>query len=323
MLDADARKLLDLLASKHLPPYDAMPPVTARAFFKAGAFASQPTPPQIAPVENLLAEGPAGAIPLRHYRPLQAKAGMALPALLFFHGGGFTLGDIDTHDVFCRQLCDQAGIAVVSVDYRLGPEHKFPAAHVDCYAALQWVVSQAEALCINPARIAVGGDSAGGNIAAACALLARDTGGPALAFQLLIYPATDFRCITDSHKRNGEGYLLTSKLIDYFCACYLASPADRLDWRLSPLLAASHGGLPPALVLTAGYDPLVDEGKEYAERLRAAGGQAEYVCFEGQLHGFITMGRFIGQANEAVTLCANRLRALHENECSVLSSDAA
>lgn len=323
MLDADARKLLDLLASKHLPPYEAMPPVAARAFFKAGAFSSQPAPPQLGLVENLLADGAAGPIPLRHYRPLQAPAGKILPALVFFHGGGYTLGDIDTHDTLCRQLCDQAGIAVVSVDYRLGPEHKFPAAHVDCYAALQWVVAQARALGIDPARIAVGGDSAGGNIAAACTLMARDAGGPPLAFQLLIYPATDFRCIAPSHKRNGEGYLLTSTLIDYFCACYLTSEADRLDWRLSPLLAASHAGLPPALVLTAGYDPLVDEGREYAEQLRAAGGQVEYVCFEGQLHGFITMGRFIAQANEAVTLCASRLRVLHEAERSVAPVDSA
>ncbi|QAU34555.1 alpha/beta hydrolase [Janthinobacterium sp. 17J80-10] len=323
MLDADARKLLDLINSKHVPPYEAMPPVAARAFFKAGAFTSQPPAPQLARVENLLAEGPAGTIPVRHYRPLPALAGTSLPVLVFFHGGGFTLGDIDTHDVLCRQLCDQAGIAVVSVDYRLGPEHKFPAAHVDCFAALQWVVAQADRLGINPARIAVGGDSAGGNIAAACALMARDSGGPSLAFQLLIYPATDFRCIAPSHKRNGEDYLLTSTLIEYFCACYLNSPADRLDWRLSPVLAASHAKLPPALILTAGYDPLVDEGREYAERLQLAGVQSEHVCYEGQLHGFITMGRFIAQANEAVALCADRLRTLHDDTDRMPASHAA
>lgn len=323
MLDADARKLLDLINSKHVPPYETMPPVAARAFFKAGAFTSQPPPPQLSLVDNLLAEGPAGTIPVRHYRPLQAPPGKLLPALVFFHGGGFTLGDIDTHDVLCRQLCDQAGIAVVSVDYRLGPEHKFPAAHVDCFAALQWVIAQAARLCIDPERIAVGGDSAGGNIAAACTLMARDLGAPALAFQLLIYPATDFRCIAPSHKRNGEGYLLTSSLIDYFCACYLNNPSDRLDFRLSPLLAASHANLPPALILTAGYDPLVDEGREYSERLQSAGVPSEYVCYEGQLHGFITMGRFISHANEAVTLCAERLRMLHDDAGRLTASHAA
>jgi len=311
MLDADARKLLELIASKNLPSYDTMPPSVARAMFKAGCFTSQPASPQLGLIEDLTAPGPAGALPMRHYRPRQAHHGQPLPALIFFHGGGFTLGDLDTHDILCRQLCDQAGIAVLSVDYRLGPEHKFPAMHVDCYAALQWVAAEAAALGIDAARIAVGGDSAGGNLAAACALMARDAGGPALAYQLLIYPATDFRCIAPSHRRNGEGYLLTSRLISYFCACFLSSDADRLDWRISPVLAASHANLPPALVLTAGYDPLVDEGREYAAQLRAAGNQAEHVCFDGQLHGFITMGRVIAEANDAVALCARRLRELH------------
>ncbi len=313
MLDADARRLLDLIASKDLPSYDAMPVATARALFRTGGFPSQPAPPRLGLVEDLALPGPTGAIGARLYRPFGVPEQERLPALVYFHGGGFTLGDLDTHDVLCRQLCDQAGIAVLAVDYRLGPEHKFPAAHADCYAALAWIAGQGAALGIDPGRLAVGGDSAGGNLAAACAIMAREAGGPRLSYQLLIYPATDFRCITPSHRRNGEGYLLTSRLIDYFCASYLVSDADRLDWRLSPLLAASHAGLPPALVLTAGYDPLVDEGREYAERLRGAGGQAEYVCFDGQFHGFITMGRFVAQANEAVTLCADRLRAWGES----------
>lgn len=311
MLEADARKLLDLIANKNQPPYEAMPPAVARACFKAGAFSMQPAPPQLGLIEDIVAPGPGGAIPIRHYRPLQAALSQPLPALVFFHGGGFTLGDLDTHDILCRQLCAQAGIAVLAVDYRLGPEHRFPAGHHDCYTALQWIAGHAQSLDIDATRLAVGGDSAGGTLAAACAIIAREAGGPALVYQLLIYPATDFRCITPSHRRNGEGYLLTSRLIDYFCSCFLASPADRLDWRLSPALAASHANLPPALVLTAGHDPLVDEGRDYAQQLHDAGNRAEYVCFEGQFHGFITMGRFIAQANDAVALCASRLRALH------------
>lgn len=261
-------------------------------------------------MENITVPGPAGSIPVRHYRPLGMPKQEAIAALVFFHGGGFTLGDLDTHDILCRQLCDEAGMAVLSVDYRLGPEHKFPAAHIDGFAALQWIAAHAGELGIAPERIAVGGDSAGGNIAASCALMARDNKGPKLAYQLLIYPATDFRCIAPSHQRNGRGYLLTTTMIDYFCACYLASDADRVDWRLSPLLAANHANLPPALIMTAGFDPLVDEGKAYAEQLRAAGNSVEYVCFEGQFHGFITMGRVVAQANEAVSLCADRLKAL-------------
>ncbi|WP_341539855.1 alpha/beta hydrolase [Paucimonas lemoignei] len=282
-------------------------------------FTSQPAAPQIGSVENIVVPGPAGSIPVRHYRPAGMPKQEAIAALVFFHGGGFTLGDLDTHDTLCRQLCEEAGVAVLSVDYRLGPEHKFPAAHVDGFAALQWIAAHATELGISPHCIAVGGDSAGGNIAASCAIMARDSGGPKLAFQLLIYPATDFRCIAPSHQRNGKGYLLTASMIEYFCACYLASDADRLDWRLSPLLAAEHARLPPALIMTAGFDPLVDEGRAYAEQLRAAGNLVEYICYEGQFHGFITMGRVVAQANDAVNLCAERLK----NSCALIGKQNA
>ncbi len=310
MLDADAKQVLDLIAGKNLPSYDLLPPLVVRALYKSGTYPVQPQAPMVGEVRDFTLPGPAGEIAIRWYRPLGAMAQQTLPALVFFHGGGFTLGDLDTHDTLCRELCNQAQLAVFAVDYRLGPEHKFPAAHEDAFAALQWIGSHAGQLLIDPAKLAVGGDSAGGNLAAACALMARDRGSPRLAYQLLIYPGTDFRCVAPSHERNGKGYLLTSKLIDYFCDCYLRSDADRLDWRLSPALATDFSRLPPALVLTAGYDPLVDEGKEYADRLRTAGNQVEYVCFTGQLHGFITMGRLIAEANEAVALCARRLGAL-------------
>lgn len=310
MLDADAARLLELVANKNVPSYDAMAPLAARAFFRSQCFASQPLAPQVASVKEFAIPGPGADITIRGYRPLGFDADCVLPALVFFHGGGFTLGDLDTHDTLCRELCNQSACAVFAVDYRMGPEHKFPAAHDDALAAVRWIGEHAEQLRIDPRRLAVGGDSAGANLAASTSIQVRDAGGPALAFQLLIYPGTDFRCVAPSHERNGKHYMLTKSLIDYFCSCYLHSDAERSDPRLSPALARDFSRLPPALLLTAGYDPLVDEGREYAEALRAAGVDAEDVCFSGQMHGFITMGRFIAQANEAVALCAERLRQM-------------
>jgi acetyl esterase len=219
--------------------------------------------------------------------------------------------------VLCRQLCVQAGIAVVAVDYRMGPEHRFPAAVVDCVAATQWVQQHATALGLDSARLAVGGDSAGGNLAAVVALVLRDLPAgssgakpaPPLRHQLLIYPATDMRAVAPSHTHNGSGYLLTRESIAYYRGHYISDPAQYSDWRASPLLAPSLAGLPPALVLTAGYDPLRDEGRQYADALSAAGTPTQYLCFERQVHGFITMGRVIDEANTAVQLCAAVLRS--------------
>lgn len=308
MLDSDAKTLLDLIASKMLPSYDTLSPGEARAFYRDRRFFSQPEPQSVGSVENMEAPGPAGNVRIRSYRPRAVASNQRLPALVYCHGGGHTIGDLDTHDTLCRELCNLSGYAVFSVDYRLGPEHKFPAAVDDSFAALQWIASHADLLAIDPAKIAIGGDSAGANLAAVAALMARDLGGPSLAYQLLIYPVTDMRFQTSSHATNGQGYLLTREVIEYFTDCYLGSPDQRLDWKASPGLAADFSRLPPALVLTAGYDPLHDEGKDYADRLRAAGNEVEYVCYPGQIHGFITMGRVIGQANEAVSLCAEKLR---------------
>jgi acetyl esterase len=310
MLDPQVKQLLDFLATSNLPSFHTLPPVESRAFYKERRFATQPEPQPVAAVADLAVPGPAANIPVRSYRPQGASANTVLPALMYYHGGGHTIGDLDTHDTLCRELCNRSGIAVFSVDYRLGPEHKFPAAVDDSFAALQWVAHHAEKLSINPGKIAVGGDSAGGNLAAVMALMARDHGGPAIALQLLIYPATDLRFLSASHKTNGQGYLLTTDIIDYFTACYLNNDADRLDWHASPALAGNHSGLPPALVMTAGYDPLRDEGRGYADLLRASGNQVEYIDYPGQIHGFITMGKVIGQANEAVALCADRLKSI-------------
>jgi len=251
----------------------------------------------------------AGEVPLRLVRPAGTQAAQVLPVLVYFHGGGWTIGDLDTHDVLCRQLAQAAGAAVVSVDYRLGPEHRFPAAVDDCVAATRWVREQAAALGVDASRLAVGGDSAGGNLAAVVCLALREAGEPLPAFQLLIYPATDMRAVAPSHESNGRGYLLTRDSIAYYTGHYLGEDvALRSDWRASPLLASDHRGLPPALVLTAGFDPLRDEGLQYANALSAAGVPAQYLCFERQIHGFITMGRVLDEANLAVQVCAAALR---------------
>jgi acetyl esterase len=231
---------------------------------------------------------------------------------VFFHGGGWTIGDLDTHDVVCRQLANGARCAVFSVDYRLAPENPFPAAVDDCMAATAFVSKNSVSLGIDRKRIAVGGDSAGGNLAAVVSILARDAGGPAIAFQLLIYPATDQRGGFPSHERNGKGYLLTRESMDFFRACYLPRREDWSDWRASPLLAKDLSRLPPAFVLTAGFDPLVDEGRAYAERLAREGVKVEYREYEGMVHGFVLMGGVVDRANAAVADCAAALKAAFE-----------
>lgn len=305
MLDPQAQALLDLMVQRGVPPVHTQTPAEARAAYRERRAYAQPEPPPMAEVRDLIADG----IPMRLVRPVATTPDSAPPPLLvYFHGGGWVIGDLDTHDVLCRCLAAAAGCAVLAVDYRMGPEHRFPAAPDDCLAALRHAQSHAAELGIDPTRIAVGGDSAGGNLAAAVCLMQRDAGGPLPVFQLLIYPATDMRAGADSHTTNAQGYLLTRDSIAYYRGHYIADAAQWTDPRASPLLAARHDGLPPALVLTAGFDPLRDEGRQYADALSAAGTPAQYVCFERQIHGFITMGRVIDEANTAVDLCAAALR---------------
>lgn len=309
MLHPQARALLRLIEEKGVPPVYTLAPPQARASYLERRTYTQPDAPEVASVRNLEAQGPEGPIPVRSYRPFGSASDAALPVLVYFHGGGWVIGDLETHDVLCRQLCNLSGCAVVAVDYRLAPEHRFPAAADDAIAATRWVRDQAAALAIDPARVAVGGDSAGGNLAAVVALAARDAGDLPLAFQLLIYPATDQRRGWPSHTANGQGYLLTKESMDYYHDHYIPDAAQDLDWRASPLLHANHAGLPPALVLTAGYDPLRDEGLQYAHKLSEAGSRATLLEFTRQIHGFITMGRVIDEANAAVELCAAQLRS--------------
>ena len=314
MLHPQARALLDLIEANGLPPTHSLSVADARRVYRERRSSTQPAPPEVTSVNDLVAPGPHGTIPLRHYRPLVAGDVAngavigALPLLLFFHGGGWVIGDLDTHDTLCRQLANQSGCAVIAVDYRMGPEHRFPAAVDDCIAALKFVTEQAAMLNIDPQRVAVGGDSAGGNLAAVVALHARDNKGPAIAFQLLIYPVTDVTADTGSQITNGSGYLLTRDTMRYFHDQYVNDPANDLDWRVSPLLADNFARLPAALVLTAGFDPLRDEGQAYADRLSAAKVPCTSICFERQIHGFILMGKVLEEANTAVMVCAAALK---------------
>jgi acetyl esterase len=307
-LDPQCRAVLDLVATSGRPAYHTLSPKDARQLFRETRPASTPTPPEIGAVRDMTADGPHGPIPVRVYRPIGAPADAALPALVFFHGGGWVIGDMETHDVLCRSLTAEAGIVVVNVDYRLAPEHKFPAAADDAWAATRWVVANAGKLGVDPARIAVGGDSAGGNLAAVVALLARDAGSPAIALQVLMYPVTDVSTETASYRECGEGYLLTLDSMRWFFDHYLKSPQDAGDWRVSPLRAPSHKGVAPALIITAGFDPLRDEGEAYARTLREAGVRVDYACYGGMIHGFMPMGRLIQTGNRAVSHVAASLR---------------
>jgi acetyl esterase len=239
--------------------------------------------PACAHVEDRAVPGPHGDVPVRVYRP-ESRAG--LPLLVWLHGGGWTLGNVEMHDPIARTLANDAGCVVVSVDYRLAPEHPFPVPLDDCWAALQWAVANATDLGADPSRVAIGGDSAGGNLAAVCALLARDAGGPELALQLLVYPVTDHGFATGSYRDNGEGYLLEDKQMRWFYDCYTRGGADPADWRISPLRAPSFEGVAPAMVVTAEFDPLRDEGEAYARALESAGVPTSVRRYDGMIHAF-------------------------------------
>lgn len=304
-LDHDAQTLLDMVRAANRPAFETVGAAEARLLYLAGRRVLAPEPMPIAEVRDMAIPVPAGPIPLRLYRP---AAEGAFPVLVFFHGGGWVVGDIATHDTVCRHLANRVGCAVVSVDYRLAPEHKFPAAVEDAFAATAWVADNAAAFGVDAGRLAVGGDSAGGNLAAVVSLMARDRGGPRISYQLLIYPATDAAMRHDSVARFAEGYVLTRSTMRWFYEQYLPSPEDAADWRVSPLVATDLAELPPAYVLTAGYDPLCDEGDAYAERLAAAGVPVVHRRFAGQIHGFATNGRIIRAADAALDEAAAALK---------------
>ena len=307
-LDPQAKAVLEALASSGRPAYHQLDPKDARQLFLETRPLSTPTPPEVGSVRDATAEGPAGQIPLRVYRPAGLPTSTPLPAYVYFHGGGWVIGDLETHDVLCRQITAASGASVIAVDYRLAPEHKFPAAVDDAWAATRWVAAHGAELGVDGRKLVVGGDSAGGNLAAVVALLARDAGGPPIAGQVLIYPVTDLGAEAQSYTDFADGYSLTRESMRWFRAHYLAGPRDGDDWRASPLRARSLAGLPPALIVTAGFDPLRDEGAAYAMRLRDAGVMVDYVCFGGMVHGFAGMGKVLSSAFRAVALIGATVR---------------
>jgi len=311
VLDPDAAAVYKAFQEAGRPPYESGTATQARAMYLAARAVSNPEPPELKSAKPLSIPAPHGAIPARIYTPktLRKNNGLA-PCLVFYHGGGWVIGDLDSHDVVCRKLAHEGELIVISIDYRLAPEHKFPAAVDDAMSAVKWIASNAKELGIDASRLVVGGDSAGGNLAAVTALAARDGDGPKLAGQVLIYPATDFSWSHPSHSEPETSILLTHSVIRWFGNHYLGD-ADINDWRASPARAKTLAGLPPAYLLTAGADPLRDEGDEYAARLKEAGVPVTYKHFPGQFHGFFTMGKLLQQANVAATDIATWLKSLN------------
>jgi acetyl esterase len=297
------RALLEMMDAQGAPPLETQDPVEARSARLEPMKLLNGEPDALGRVENLFAPGPAGDVPLRLYA--SEHAGLR-PALVYFHGGGFVFGNLDTHDAVCRALAKASGAVVVAVDYRLAPEHKFPAAVDDSYAATKWVAANAERLGIDASRIAVGGDSAGGNLATVIAMRCRDAGGPALAAQVLIYPVTDVSTFeTGSHRELAEGYFLTRAGMEWFTGHYLASADHKRHPEVSPLLAPNLSGLPPALIITAEFDPLRDEGEAYAQRLQQAGVPVTLTRYPGMIHGFVSMRGVLSGGRQAIQEAAN------------------
>jgi acetyl esterase len=311
VLDADAAFVYKAFQEAGRPAYETLSAPEAREFYLAARLVSNPEPPELESVWPLSIPAPHGAIPARIYTPkkLRKTDGLA-PCLVFFHGGGWVIGDLETHDVVCRKLAEAGELIVISVDYRLAPEHKFPAAVDDAINSTKWIAANAKQLGIDASRLMVGGDSAGGNLAAVVSLAARDGNGPKIAGQVLIYPATDFSRKHPSHREPETSILLTHSVIGWFMNHYMGG-ADTNDWRASPARAKTLAGLPPAYVLTAGADPLRDEGDEYAHRLKEAGVAVTYRHFPGQFHGFFTMGKLLQQANIAASEIGVWLKALN------------
>ena len=306
-LESATAAILAHIAEEGAPELYEMAIAESRSMYRE----MQPDLPEIVvhSVEDLMIDGPDSSILVRIYRPSAAPA----PVHVHFHGGGWVIGDLETHDRDCREICVGADCIVVAVDYRLAPEHIFPAAPEDCYAALCWATANLDSLCALPGAVSVGGDSAGGNLAAAVALMARDRSGPAIAMQLLIYPVTDATMESGSYRDNANGYLLSRTMMSWFWDHYCPDLALRADPLASPITAEDLTGLPPALIMTAEFDPLRDEGEAYAERLIAADVEVEVRRFDGLVHGFFSQAGMIEAAREGVDLAVKALRKAHGN----------
>jgi acetyl esterase len=307
-LHPEVRALLEAIDAQGAPPLETLDPVTARASRLEPMKALGGDPDVLGRVEDLSAPGPGGDIPLRVYA---IEHGGTRPGLVYFHGGGFVFGNLDTHDAVCRAIAKESGAVVISVDYRLAPEHKFPAAVEDSYAATLWVANNASALGIDPEAISVGGDSAGGNLATVVAMRWRNAGRPGLVSQVLVYPVTDVSSLeTGSHLDFAEGYFLTRAAMHWFTGHYIPSPDLTRHPEASPLLAEDVSGLPPALVITAEFDPLRDEGEAYAQRLREAGVPVTVSRYPGMVHGFVSMRGVLAGGRQAVQEVAEFTRSL-------------
>lgn len=295
-------KVIEAMQRAGLEPIEALSPVEARRQMEETAKSRKAEPLPVGRVEDRAIPGPAGPLRVRLYWPEGSgpEARGAVPAIAYYHGGGHVIGSLDTHDLIARNLCHGAGALVVSTDYRMGPEHKFPAAVEDSFAALDWLHANAAGLGADPERLGVHGDSAGGNLAAVVALLARDRGGPRLLLQSLVYPIADYTLSTPSYQTYAEGYgLLTGAAMQWFQRHYLRGPADADDWRASPLRAPSLAGVAPAIVVTAECDVLHDDGANYAEALRRAGVPVEYREYPGMIHAFFGMVPAVDDAMNA------------------------
>ncbi|WP_327233356.1 alpha/beta hydrolase [Streptomyces sp. NBC_01317] len=304
--DPQFQSMYDRRAAQDVQPLYTMTLEEARAADLASIQAGAGTPEQVDQVVDLTFPGPGGPLPVRVYRP----AGRGpLPVLVYFFGGGWTLGSLDTGDALCRSLANSVGCLTVAVGYRLAPEHTFPAAPQDCFAGVRWAAEHAGAFGGDASRLAVAGDSAGGNLAAAVTLMARDAGGPDILAQLLVYPNTDYLADTPSRRENTDPLLFNDKSVRWYWDNYLATPEDGIDPLASPLRAPDHSGLPPALVITAEYDPLRDEGESYAQRLRESGVPVESTRYPGTAHGFFTMSGTLDAAGRAVEQFAAYLRS--------------
>ena len=304
-LDPQAQALLQQIEASGSEPMNELSPTEARLLYDAAAELLRGSPPQPHSIDSVAIPGPDSTLQSRLYRP---SAAQRLPLLVYFHGGGYTIGSLDSHDSVCRSLCVEADCLVISVDYRLAPEHKYPAAIEDAWAATRWLASHAAELGADPSRLAVAGDSAGGNLAAVVCLMAKAAGEPKIDLQLLIYPGIEMTCAFKSHQSFGSDYRLTRELIAWFYGHYFSTQDDKTQWQASPINAPDLAGLPPAFILTAGYDPLQDEAKAYADKLALAGVAVKHSHYAGMIHGFITMPGAIDKAGEALTECADELR---------------
>ena len=303
-------KALEALAKANLPPLETMSPPDARVQMAAMSKARGGEPAPVKKLEDRNIPGPAGDIPVRIYWPDEAGT---RGALLYLHGGGNVIGSLETHDKICRNLCVGGGVVVVSVDYRMGPEARFPVAGDDSFAALQWLAANAASLGVDPAKLMVGGDSAGGNLAGVVALMARDAGAPKLALQLLIYPVGDYSLSAKTYQTYGTGYgVLTDKAMVWFQDHYLTSKADAKDWRASPLLADSFKDTAPALVIVAECDVLHDDGVAYAKALKAAGVPTEVNVYKGMIHGFFGMAPDVDDSVAALSQASAAIRKAAE-----------